>query len=138
ESICFGRKGLSVLSRITNKKIDVRYMAVMDITCFFGREKEEAKKKEFVIRERLYVRNTGILFLECLRNTVFIPVIEIEVDCWKEYLGGFWKATDIHIKTNALSSLCLLTPAPGVACTGPRWDSAARRRLGWFFCQAPP
>ncbi|OIR56610.1 MAG: uncharacterized protein A8A55_2642, partial [Amphiamblys sp. WSBS2006] len=31
ESICFGRKGLSVLSRITNKKIDVRYMAVMDI-----------------------------------------------------------------------------------------------------------
>ncbi|OIR55941.1 MAG: uncharacterized protein A8A55_3313, partial [Amphiamblys sp. WSBS2006] len=87
---------------ITNKKIDVRNMAVMDITCFFGREKEEAKKKEFVIREKLYVKNTGILFLECLGNTVFIPVIEIEMDCCMEYWGGFGKTTGIHIKTNAL------------------------------------
>ncbi|OIR55846.1 MAG: uncharacterized protein A8A55_3409, partial [Amphiamblys sp. WSBS2006] len=46
--------------------------------------------------------NTGILFLECLRNTVFIPVIEIEVDCCMEYWGGFGKTTGIHIKTNAL------------------------------------
>ncbi|OIR56338.1 MAG: uncharacterized protein A8A55_2915 [Amphiamblys sp. WSBS2006] len=100
ESICFGRKGLSVLSRITNEKVDVRHMAVMDIMSFF--EQEEARKKEFVIRERLYVRNTGILFLECLRNTVFIPAIEIEVDCCMEYWGGFGKTTGIHIETNAL------------------------------------
>ncbi|OIR56487.1 MAG: uncharacterized protein A8A55_2765, partial [Amphiamblys sp. WSBS2006] len=79
ERIVFGSKGLSVLPSITNKKIDVRHMAVMDIVSFSGREKEEAKKKEFVIREKLYMRNTGILFLECLGNTVFIPVIEIEV-----------------------------------------------------------
>ncbi|OIR55769.1 MAG: uncharacterized protein A8A55_3485, partial [Amphiamblys sp. WSBS2006] len=77
ESICFGRKGLSVLPSITNEKIKVRNMAVVDIVSFFEQEKEEAKKKEFVIRERLYVKNTGILFLECLRNTFFIPVIEI-------------------------------------------------------------
>ncbi|OIR55859.1 MAG: uncharacterized protein A8A55_3396, partial [Amphiamblys sp. WSBS2006] len=103
ESICFGRKGLSVLSRITNKKIDVRYMAVMDIMSFFEQEeKEEAKKKEFVIRERLYMRNTGILFLEFLRNTVFIPVIEIEVDCRTNNWGWFGKTTSINIETNAL------------------------------------
>ncbi|OIR55839.1 MAG: uncharacterized protein A8A55_3416, partial [Amphiamblys sp. WSBS2006] len=87
ERIVFGEKGLSVLSSITNEKINVRHMAVMDIKCFFEQEKEETKKKEFVIRERLYVRNTGILFLECLRNTVFIPAIEIEVDCCMEYWG---------------------------------------------------
>ncbi|OIR55945.1 MAG: uncharacterized protein A8A55_3309, partial [Amphiamblys sp. WSBS2006] len=63
KSIEFGEKGLSVLPSITNKKIDVRNMAVMDITCFFEQEKEEAKKKEFVIRERLYMKNTGIFFL---------------------------------------------------------------------------
>ncbi|OIR56179.1 MAG: uncharacterized protein A8A55_3074, partial [Amphiamblys sp. WSBS2006] len=102
ENIEFGGKGLSVLSSITNKKIDVRHMTVTDITCFFEQEKEEAKKKEFMIRERLYVRNTGILFLECLRNTVFIPVIEIEMDRCMEYWGGFGKTTGIHIKTNAL------------------------------------
>ncbi|OIR55840.1 MAG: uncharacterized protein A8A55_3414, partial [Amphiamblys sp. WSBS2006] len=82
ESICFGGKGLSVLSRITNEKINARHMAVMDILGGFEQEKEEAKKKEFVIRERLHMRNTGILFMECLENTVFIPVIEIEVDCF--------------------------------------------------------
>ncbi|OIR56262.1 MAG: uncharacterized protein A8A55_2992, partial [Amphiamblys sp. WSBS2006] len=102
KSIEFGEKGLSVLPSITNKKIDVRNMAVMDITCFFGREKEETKKKEFVIRERLYVRNTGIFFLECLGNTVFIPVIEIEVDCFTKNWGGFEKTTGIHIETNAV------------------------------------
>ncbi|OIR56479.1 MAG: uncharacterized protein A8A55_2772, partial [Amphiamblys sp. WSBS2006] len=82
ESICFKSKGLSVLSSITNEKIKVRNMAVMDIVGGFEQEKEEARKKEFVIRERLYMRNTGILFMECLENTVFIPVIEIEVDCF--------------------------------------------------------
>ncbi|OIR56196.1 MAG: uncharacterized protein A8A55_3058, partial [Amphiamblys sp. WSBS2006] len=76
ESIVFGEKGLSVLPSITNKKIDVRYMAVMDILGVFEKEEKEAKKKEFVIRERLHMRNTGIFFLECLGNTVFIPVIE--------------------------------------------------------------
>ncbi|OIR56473.1 MAG: uncharacterized protein A8A55_2778, partial [Amphiamblys sp. WSBS2006] len=103
ESICFKNKGLSVLSSITNKKIDVRYMAVMDIEGVFEKEeKEETKKKEFVIRERLYMRNTGIFFLECLRNTVFIPVIEIEVDCRTNNWGGFEEAVGIHIETNAL------------------------------------
>ncbi|OIR55645.1 MAG: uncharacterized protein A8A55_3609, partial [Amphiamblys sp. WSBS2006] len=63
ESICFKNKGLSVLSSITNEKIKVRNMAVMDIMSFFEQEKEEARKKEFVIRERLYVKNTGIFFL---------------------------------------------------------------------------
>ncbi|OIR58405.1 MAG: uncharacterized protein A8A55_0805 [Amphiamblys sp. WSBS2006] len=100
ESIVFGSKGLSVLSSITNEKINVRHMTVVDtIDCF---SKEEAKKKEFVIRERLYMRNTGIFFLECLWNTVFIPVIEIKVDCWKEHWGRFEEIIDINIKTNAL------------------------------------
>ncbi|OIR55861.1 MAG: uncharacterized protein A8A55_3394, partial [Amphiamblys sp. WSBS2006] len=99
----FKNKGLSVLSSITNKKIDVRYMAVMDIACFFEKEeKEETKKKEFVIRERLHMRNTGIFFLECLRNTVFIPVVEIEVNRCMEKWGGFEETAGVHIKTNAL------------------------------------
>ncbi|OIR56420.1 MAG: uncharacterized protein A8A55_2836, partial [Amphiamblys sp. WSBS2006] len=102
ESICFKNKGLSVLSSITNEKIKVRNMAVMDIMGFFEQEKEEAKKKEFVIRERLYMKNTGIFFLECLGNTVFIPVIEIEVDCRTNNWGGFGKTTGINIETNAL------------------------------------
>ncbi|OIR55744.1 MAG: uncharacterized protein A8A55_3511, partial [Amphiamblys sp. WSBS2006] len=81
ENICFRAKGLSVLSSITNKKINVRQMEVMDTAkCFSNEEKEEIRKKTFVIREKLYMRNTGILFMELLGNTVFIPVIEIEVD----------------------------------------------------------
>ncbi|OIR56382.1 MAG: uncharacterized protein A8A55_2871, partial [Amphiamblys sp. WSBS2006] len=102
ESIVFGSKGVSVLSSITNEKIDVRHMAVMDIVGFFEKEKEETKKKEFVIRERLYMRNTGIFFLECLGNTAFIPVIKIEVDCCMEYLGGFEETIGIHVETNVL------------------------------------
>ncbi|OIR55818.1 MAG: uncharacterized protein A8A55_3437, partial [Amphiamblys sp. WSBS2006] len=103
ENIVFRSKGLSVLSRITNEKVDVRHMAVMDIIdCFSEEEKEEAKKKEFVIRERLYMKNTGILFLELLGDTVFIPVIEIEIDCCMEHWGGFEETVGIHIKTNAL------------------------------------
>ncbi|OIR56750.1 MAG: uncharacterized protein A8A55_2501 [Amphiamblys sp. WSBS2006] len=102
ENIEFGGKGLSVLPSITNKKIDSRHMAVMDIVGFFEQEKEEAKKKEFVIKERLHMKNTGIFFLECLGNTVFIPVIEIEIDCFTNNLGGFGKTTGIYIKTNAL------------------------------------
>ncbi|OIR55680.1 MAG: uncharacterized protein A8A55_3574, partial [Amphiamblys sp. WSBS2006] len=102
ESICFKNKGLSVLSSITNEKIKVRNMAVMDIMSFFEQEKEEANKKEFVIRERLHMRNTGIFFLECLRNTVFIPVVEIEVDRCTNNWGGFGKTAGVHIKTNAL------------------------------------
>ncbi|OIR58584.1 MAG: uncharacterized protein A8A55_0631, partial [Amphiamblys sp. WSBS2006] len=79
ESIVFGESGLSVLTSITNEKIKIRYMAVIGIVGVFEKEeKEEAKKKEFVIRERLYVKNKGIFFLECLGNTVFIPVIEIK------------------------------------------------------------
>ncbi|OIR56448.1 MAG: uncharacterized protein A8A55_2806, partial [Amphiamblys sp. WSBS2006] len=102
ESISFWEKGLSVLPGITNKKINVRHMAVMDMTCFFDREKKEIKKKEFVIKERLHMKNTGIFFLECLGNTVFIPVIEIEVDRFTKNWGGFGKTTGINIKTNAL------------------------------------
>ncbi|OIR55776.1 MAG: uncharacterized protein A8A55_3478, partial [Amphiamblys sp. WSBS2006] len=102
ESISFWEKGLSVLPSITNEKINVRHMAVMDITCFFDREKEEIKRKEFVIKEKLYMKNTGIFFLEVFRNTVFIPVIEIEVDSCMGNWGGFGKTTGINIKTNAL------------------------------------
>ncbi|OIR55729.1 MAG: uncharacterized protein A8A55_3525, partial [Amphiamblys sp. WSBS2006] len=76
--------------------------AVIDIKCFSDEEKEEAKKKEFAIRKRLYMRNTGIFFLECLWNTVFIPVIEIEVDRFTKNWGGFGKTTGTYIKTNAL------------------------------------
>ncbi|OIR55728.1 MAG: uncharacterized protein A8A55_3526, partial [Amphiamblys sp. WSBS2006] len=72
ESIVFGSKGLSVLSSITNEKIDTRHMEVMDIVGVFDREEEEIKKKEFVIRERLYMRNTGIFFMELLEETIFI------------------------------------------------------------------
>ncbi|OIR56467.1 MAG: uncharacterized protein A8A55_2787 [Amphiamblys sp. WSBS2006] len=99
ESIVFGEKGLSVLPSITNDKIDARHMTVMDIV---GVSKEEAKKKEFVVRERLYMRNTGIFFMEFLENTVFIPVVEIEVDCCMEHLGGFEETVDIHVGTNTL------------------------------------
>ncbi|OIR55657.1 MAG: uncharacterized protein A8A55_3598, partial [Amphiamblys sp. WSBS2006] len=100
ESIVFGGKGLSVLSCITNEKIDVRNMTVMDIVGFSTEEK--TKKKKFVIRERLYMRNAGIFFFELLGNTVFIPVIEIEVDCYTKDLGRFEETTGINIKTNAL------------------------------------
>ncbi|OIR56220.1 MAG: uncharacterized protein A8A55_3034 [Amphiamblys sp. WSBS2006] len=99
ESICFGGRGLSVLSSITNEKINVRHMEVMDIVDF---SKEEAKKKEFMIRERLYMRNTGIFFLVFLGNTVFIPVIKIEVDRCMKNCGRFGKTTGIHVETNAL------------------------------------
>ncbi|OIR55866.1 MAG: uncharacterized protein A8A55_3387, partial [Amphiamblys sp. WSBS2006] len=103
ESIEFGEKGLSVLPSITNKKIDVRYMAVMDIAGVFEKEeKEKTKKKEFVIRERLYVKNTGIFFLECLGNTAFIPVVEIEINHFLKKWGRFEEAVGIHVKTNAL------------------------------------
>ncbi|OIR56447.1 MAG: uncharacterized protein A8A55_2805, partial [Amphiamblys sp. WSBS2006] len=101
ERIVFGEKGLFVLSIITNEKIDVRQMEVIDITGVFEKE-EEAKKKEFVIRERLYMRNKGIFFMGYLGNTAFIPAIEIEVDCFTKILGGFGKTTGINIKTNAL------------------------------------
>ncbi|OIR56486.1 MAG: uncharacterized protein A8A55_2767 [Amphiamblys sp. WSBS2006] len=100
ESIVFGGKGLSVLSCIANEKIDVRNMTVMDIVGFSTEEK--TKKKKFVIRERLYMRNTGIFFLELLGETVFIPVVEIEVDRWKEHWGRFEETAGINIKTNAL------------------------------------
>ncbi|OIR58412.1 MAG: uncharacterized protein A8A55_0803 [Amphiamblys sp. WSBS2006] len=99
ESICFGGRGLSVLSSITNEKIDVRHMEVMDIVDF---SKEKPKKKEFVIRERLYMRNTGLFFLEFLENTAFIPVIEIEVDCHTMNLGVFRKTVSTRVGTNAL------------------------------------
>ncbi|OIR57483.1 MAG: uncharacterized protein A8A55_1752 [Amphiamblys sp. WSBS2006] len=99
ESICLGGKALSVLSSITNEKINTRYMAVMDIAVF---SKEETKKKEFGIRERLYMRNTGILFLELLGNTVFIPVIKIEVDRCMKHLDWVEETVGIHIETNAL------------------------------------
>ncbi|OIR58403.1 MAG: uncharacterized protein A8A55_0808 [Amphiamblys sp. WSBS2006] len=102
ENICFWEKGLSVLPIITNKKINVRQMEVMDIVGFSDQEKEETKKKEFVIREKLYMRNTGIIFLELLGNTIFIPVIEIEINRCMENWGGFGEKTGTHIKTNAL------------------------------------
>ncbi|OIR56513.1 MAG: uncharacterized protein A8A55_2740 [Amphiamblys sp. WSBS2006] len=84
-------------------------MAVMDtVDCLSKEEKEEAKKKEFVIRERLYMKNTGIFFMELLKKTVFIPVIEIEIDCCTEDWGWFGKTTGIHVETNALLwKICL-------------------------------
>ncbi|OIR56639.1 MAG: uncharacterized protein A8A55_2613 [Amphiamblys sp. WSBS2006] len=70
--------------------------------CLSEEEKYEIKKKEFVIKETLYMESTGILFLELLGETVFIPVIKIEVDYWKEHWGGFKEAIGIHVETNAL------------------------------------
>ncbi|OIR55991.1 MAG: uncharacterized protein A8A55_3262, partial [Amphiamblys sp. WSBS2006] len=87
----------------TNEKINTGYMAVMDtVDCLSKEEKEEAKKKEFVIREKLYMKNTGIFFMELLKKTVFITVIEIEIDCCTEDWGWFEETTSIHIETNAL------------------------------------
>ncbi|OIR57037.1 MAG: uncharacterized protein A8A55_2211 [Amphiamblys sp. WSBS2006] len=103
ENLCFRTKGLSVLSSITNKKINVVHLAVMDtVKCFSDQEKEEIRKKTFVIREKLYMRNTGIFFMVFLGENNFIPVIEIEVNCFTGKLGGFEKTTGIHIETNAL------------------------------------
>ncbi|OIR56469.1 MAG: uncharacterized protein A8A55_2785 [Amphiamblys sp. WSBS2006] len=48
------------------------------------------------------MRNTGIFFLELLENTVFIPVIEIEVNRCIEHWGGFGKTVGINVGTNAL------------------------------------
>ncbi|OIR55622.1 MAG: uncharacterized protein A8A55_3632, partial [Amphiamblys sp. WSBS2006] len=98
ERIVFGEKGLSVLPIITNEKIDVRHMEVMDITFFFDREKKEIKKKVFVIRERLHMRNTGIFFMELLGKTVFIPVIEIEVDRFTKNWGGLGKTVGYYMQ----------------------------------------
>ncbi|OIR56104.1 MAG: uncharacterized protein A8A55_3148, partial [Amphiamblys sp. WSBS2006] len=103
ESIFFRSKGLSVLSNITGEEINVGHMEVMDTAkCLSDQEKEAIRKKVFVIRERLHMRNTGILFMEFLGNTVFIPVIEIEVDFYTEDWGRFGKTTGVHIETNAL------------------------------------
>ncbi|OIR55787.1 MAG: uncharacterized protein A8A55_3467 [Amphiamblys sp. WSBS2006] len=60
------------------------------------------------------MRNTGILFMECLENTVFIPVIEIEVDCFTKNWGGVEKTNSIHIGTNALVE----NISPGIASAG--------------------
>ncbi|OIR57126.1 MAG: uncharacterized protein A8A55_2115, partial [Amphiamblys sp. WSBS2006] len=103
ESIWFRSKGLSVLLSLTNKKINTGYMTVMDtVNCLSNEEKEEIRGKEFVIREKLYMRNTGILFMEFLGRTVFIPVIEVEIDCCTEDWGGFKKTIGVNVETNAL------------------------------------
>ncbi|OIR56538.1 MAG: uncharacterized protein A8A55_2718 [Amphiamblys sp. WSBS2006] len=103
ENISFKYKGLSALLAITNRKIKVRHMAVLDTDiCFSRQEKEEIIGKTFVIREKLYMKNTGVFFVELLGNTVFIPVIEIEIDCCTEDWRGFKKTNDIRVETNAL------------------------------------
>ncbi|OIR58368.1 MAG: uncharacterized protein A8A55_0838 [Amphiamblys sp. WSBS2006] len=103
ETIFFRSNGLSALSNITNKKINVRHMAVINtMNCFSKKEKKEIKRKEFVIREKLHMRNTGIFFMELLGGTVFIPVIEIEVDCFMATLGRLEKIAGVHVETNAL------------------------------------
>ncbi|OIR55928.1 MAG: uncharacterized protein A8A55_3327, partial [Amphiamblys sp. WSBS2006] len=51
ESILFRNKGLSVLSNITSEEINVGHMAVIDTAkCLSNEEKEEIRKKVFVIR----------------------------------------------------------------------------------------
>ncbi|OIR57061.1 MAG: uncharacterized protein A8A55_2181 [Amphiamblys sp. WSBS2006] len=129
ESIFFRNQGLSVLSSITNEKINTGYMAVIDTAkCLSNEEKEEIRKKVFVIRERLHMRNTGILFMEFLGNTVFIPVIEIEVDCCTE---DYWfgKTTGVHIETNAL----LEKISPGIKGAG-----YIKQKIGEMITQKEP
>ncbi|OIR56977.1 MAG: uncharacterized protein A8A55_2272 [Amphiamblys sp. WSBS2006] len=100
---------------ITNKNINVRHMAVMDTaSCLSEQEKEEIRKKVFVIREKLYMKDTGIFFMELLGKTVFIPVIEIEIDRCTANLGGFEKTIGIHVETNAL----LENISPGIKDAG--------------------
>ncbi|OIR55858.1 MAG: uncharacterized protein A8A55_3395, partial [Amphiamblys sp. WSBS2006] len=92
-------------------------------------EKEEIRGKEFVIREKLYMRNTGILFMEFLGRTVFIPVIEIEIDRFKEDWGWFGKTIGIYVGTNAL----LEKISPGIK--GAR---VMKQNIGEMIAQKEP
>ncbi|OIR56125.1 MAG: uncharacterized protein A8A55_3129, partial [Amphiamblys sp. WSBS2006] len=82
ESICL-EGSMVFLSHIANDKIDVRRMEIADILGrpSYPEEDEEMmlKRKEFVIRERLYMRNAGIFFMLFLAKATFIPTIEIEM-----------------------------------------------------------
>ncbi|OIR56907.1 MAG: uncharacterized protein A8A55_2341 [Amphiamblys sp. WSBS2006] len=105
-------------------------MAVIDtVDCFSKKEKEEIRGKEFVIRERLYMRNTRILFMELLGETVFIPVIEIEVDCFMENLGRLEKIAGVHVETNAL----LEKISPGIKSV---WEM--KQKIGGMIAQKEP
>ncbi|OIR57130.1 MAG: uncharacterized protein A8A55_2118 [Amphiamblys sp. WSBS2006] len=130
ESILFRNQGLSVLLSLTNEKINTGYMAVMDtMCCFSDQEKEKIRGKEFVIRERLHMKNAGILFLELLGKTVFIPVIEIEVDRFTVNCGGFRKINEVHIETNAL----LEKISPGIKSAG-----YIKQKIGEIIAQKEP
>ncbi|OIR57040.1 MAG: uncharacterized protein A8A55_2208, partial [Amphiamblys sp. WSBS2006] len=130
ESISFKDKGLYVLLCITNEKIDVRHMTVVDMMdCLSNEEKEKIKKKVFVIRERLYMKNTGIFFMELLRETVFIPVIEVEVDCFTKDWGRFGKTIGVHVETNAL----LWNIGPGIKGAGE-----IKEKIGEMITQKEP
>ncbi|OIR56678.1 MAG: uncharacterized protein A8A55_2573 [Amphiamblys sp. WSBS2006] len=114
ESIVFGNKGFFVLPSITNEKINVRCMEVMDTVVFSEQEKEEIKKKEFAISEKLCMTNTGIFFMKFLGEKNFIPVIEIEIDCFMKNRDGFEKGIGIHVEANAL----LVRISPGIERAG--------------------
>ncbi|OIR56088.1 MAG: uncharacterized protein A8A55_3166, partial [Amphiamblys sp. WSBS2006] len=130
ESIFFGNQGLSVLLSITNRKINTGYMAVMDTAkCLSNEEKEAIRKKEFVIREKLYMKNTGILFLELFGNTAFIPVMEVEIDCSQEHWGRFEETIGVHIETNAL----LEKISPGIKDAGE-----IKQKIGEMITQKEP
>ncbi|OIR57129.1 MAG: uncharacterized protein A8A55_2116 [Amphiamblys sp. WSBS2006] len=130
ESIFFRNQGLSVLLSLTNKKINTGYITVMDtVNCLSNEEKEEIRGKEFVIREKLYMKNAGILFLELLGNTAFIPVMEVEIDCWKEHWGRFEETIGVHIETNAL----LEKISPGIKGAG-----YIKQKIGEMVAQKEP
>ncbi|OIR56040.1 MAG: uncharacterized protein A8A55_3214, partial [Amphiamblys sp. WSBS2006] len=129
DRVLFRSKGLSVLLSITNRKISTGYMKVVNtMNCLSDQEKEAIRKKVFVIREKLHMRNTGIFFMELLGNTVFIPVIEIEIDCFTEDYG-FGKTTDIHIETNAL----LEKISPGI-----KGVEEIKQKIGEMIAQKEP
>ncbi|OIR56468.1 MAG: uncharacterized protein A8A55_2784 [Amphiamblys sp. WSBS2006] len=62
ESIVFGGKGFSVLSSITNEKIDARHMAVMDIVSFFDQKRRSKEERIRDKREAVHEKH-GNLFL---------------------------------------------------------------------------
>ncbi|OIR56062.1 MAG: uncharacterized protein A8A55_3191, partial [Amphiamblys sp. WSBS2006] len=129
ENILLKSKGLSVLSNITNKKINTGYMTVMDtVNCLSKKEKEKVKKKEFVIREKLYMRSAGIFFMELLGGTVFIPVIEIEIDCFTVNYG-FEETTGIYVGTNVL----LEKISPGI-----KGAEEIKQKIGEMITQKEP
>ncbi|OIR58455.1 MAG: uncharacterized protein A8A55_0769 [Amphiamblys sp. WSBS2006] len=108
ECICLRKGGLHFLLSIENEEIRARNMEVVNTkrTLFSEKEQEEVKKKKFVIGQRLYMRNSGVLFLLFLGEKNYIPEIEIEFDSylqdWRCLRKGLGKRSlgENYVETN--------------------------------------